>query len=242
MGLLDFLGGGSAADKASKLKSKVTQKYGDPATRQKAISQLGEMKTPEAIAVLMHRFTLTVDPHTTDADEKEHAFEIICGLGAEAVQPVKDFLKRTDAASSWALKVLEQILPNGEVIGIACDELKRLGAEYTRDPEKKVVLMGYLEGKDDPRIADAVLPLLSDMSDDVKMAALQNLAPRKHEPAREKMLELLVAEETGKRVQSATIEAIATSEFTVQGFREKVEKRLGEGWHLDKAGGLKKRG
>jgi HEAT repeat protein len=242
MGLLDFLGGGTPADKAAKLKSKVTQKYGDPATRQQAISKLGEMKSPEAIAVLMHRFTLTVDPHTTDADEKEHVFEIICSLKDEAVGPVKDFLKRSDTASSWALKVLEEILPNDQVIGIACDELKRLGAEYTRDPEKKVVLMGYLEGKDDPRIADVVVPLLADMSDDVKMAALKNLAPRKYEPAREKMLELLIGEETAKRVQTAALDAIATSEFTVQGYREKVEKRLSEGWHLDKAGALKKRG
>lgn len=242
MGLLDFLGGGTPADKAQRLKSKVTQKYGDPLTRQKAISQLGEMKSPEAIAVLMHRFTLTVDPHTTDADEKEHVFEIICALEKDAVVPVKDFLKRSDTASSWALKVLEAILPKEEVIGIACDELRRLGAEYTRDPEKKVVLMGFLEGREDPRIADVVLPMLSDMSDDVKMAALKNLAPRKFEPAREKMLELVAAEETAKRVQTAAVEAIATSEFTVQGFREKVEKRLGDGWHLDKSGALKKRG
>ena len=242
MGLLDFLGGGTAADKATKLKAKVTQKYGDPTTRQKAIAQLGEMKTPEAVAVLMHRFTLTVDPHTTDADEKEHVFEIICRLAGDAVQPVKDFLKRSDSASSWALKVLEEILPDYEVIGIACDELNRLGAEYTRDPEKKVVLMGYLEGKDDPRIADAVLPLMADMADEVKMAALKNLAPRKFEPAREKMLELLVADETGKRVQTAALDAIAISGFAVQGFREKVEQRLGEGWHLDKSGALKKRG
>ncbi len=242
MGFLDFLGGGSAAEKATKLKSKVTQKYGDPATRQKAIAQLGEMKTPEAIAVLMHRFTLTVDPHTTDADEKDHVFEIICKLGDEAVKPVKDFLKRSDSASSWALKVLEEILPKADAIGVACDELKRLGAEYTRDPEKKVVLMGYLEGKEDPRIADALVPLLADMSDDVKMAALKNLAPRKFEQAREPMLTLLVGEETAKRVQSAALEAIAASEFTVQGFRDKAEKRLTEGWHLDKSGALKKRG
>ena len=242
MGLFDFMGGGTPAAKAARLKSKVTQKYGDPANRQKAISQLGEMKTPEALAVLMYRFTLTVDPHTTDADEKDHVFEIICGLGKEAVQPSKDFLKRTDTASSWAIKVLEEILPKEEVIQIVCDELQRLGTEYTRDPEKKVVLLGFLEGKDDPRIPDVVVPLLADMSDDVKMAALKNLAPRQFEPAREKMLELLLGDETAKRVQTAALEAIATSAFTVQGYREKVEKRLGDGWHLDKAGALKKRG
>ena len=36
MGFLDFLGG-SSPEKAMKLKAKVTQKYGDPASRQKAI-------------------------------------------------------------------------------------------------------------------------------------------------------------------------------------------------------------
>lgn len=241
MGILDFLGGGTPADKAAKLKAKVTQKYGDPATRQKAISQLGEMKSPEAVAVLMHRFTLTVDPHTTDADEKDHVFQIVTGLEKDAVGPVKDFLKRSDSASSWALKVLEAILTREEVIGIACDELKRLGAEYTRDPEKKQVLLGYVEDKDDARIAETVMPFIEDMSDDVKMAALKVLAPRKHEPAREKMLQMLVADETAKRVQTAIVEALAASEFTVQGYREKVEKKLGDGWHLDKSGALKKR-
>src|SRR3954464_11771463 len=119
MGFLDFLGGGTPLEKANKLNQKVTQKYGDPATRQKAIAQLGDLKTPEAVGVLMHRFTLTVDPHTTDADEKEHVFEIICAMGADAVPPVKDFLKRSDTASSWALKVLEAILPASEMIGVA---------------------------------------------------------------------------------------------------------------------------
>jgi HEAT repeat protein len=235
MGFLDLFGGGSPADKAAKLKQKVTQKYGDPATRQKAIAQLGELRTPEAVGVLMHRFTLTVDPHTTDADEKDHVFELICSMGGEAVGPAKDFLKRSDTASSWALKVLEEI-------AAACEELRRLGTEYTRNPEKKTVLMGYLEGKEDPKIAEVVLLLLQDMADDVKIAALKNLAPRKFEPAREPMLELLVSEETGKRVQTAALEAIAASEFTVQGFREKVEKRLSDGWFLDKSGALKKRG
>jgi hypothetical protein len=44
MGLIEFFGGGTPAQKALKLKSKITQKYGDPTTRQKAIHQIGELK------------------------------------------------------------------------------------------------------------------------------------------------------------------------------------------------------
>ena len=49
------------------------------------------------------------------------------------------------------------------------------------------------------------------------------------------------ADETAKRVQTAALSAIAESEFTVQGYREKVEARLSPGWFVDKAGAVKKR-
>src|SRR3954464_7232125 len=110
MGLLDFFGGGTPADKAQRLKAKATQKYGDAATRQKALQQLSELKHPDAVPVLMNRFTFAVDPQTTDAEEKQHVFESICSLEKEAVAPVTAFLVRSDTASSWALKILTEVL------------------------------------------------------------------------------------------------------------------------------------
>ena len=242
MGLFDFFGGGTPAEKALKLKSKLTQKYGDPTTRQKAIEQLGDMRSPDAIPVLMHRFTFMVDPQTTDADEKATVFELICELQADAAPPVVEFLTKSDAASSWALKILTAVLPEPEVIGIVTGELQRLGAEYTRDPEKKEVLIHSLFGKADARVGPAVQPFLHDMSDDVKLAAIKTLASITFEPAREDLLALLVAEDTAKRVQTACVAALTEAGFGVQGFREKVEGRLPPGHFIDKSGVIKKRG
>ena len=242
MGLFDFITGGSGPDKATKLKAKVTQKYGDPVTRQKAISQLAEMKIPEAITALMARFTITVEPLTTDADEKDQTFEYIKARGQDAVAPIKDFLAKSEQASSWALRLLSDLLPEPDVTGIVTELLHKLGTSYTRDPEKKTVLLNFVMGKDDPRIAPMVLLFLEDMSDDVKLAALKALAPLKYEPAREPMLALLTGEETAKRVQTGALAALAESGFGVQGFREKVEALAGEGYLVDKSGLLKKRG
>lgn len=242
MGLLDFFSGGSGPEKALKLKKKVTEKYGDPNTRQKAISQLGDMKSPEAVSVLMHRYTINVDPGTTDSDEKDTVFRLITSMGADAVAPVRDFLTKSEAASSWALKILESLVDANQMVEVACTELNRLGSEYTRDPEKKTVLLQYVGGKSDARIAPAVMPFLEDHSDDVKIAALKTLGPLKYEAAREPMLKLLTDDETAKRVQTTVIAALAESGFTVQGYREKVEKRLIEPWYVDGAGALKRRG
>lgn len=243
MGLLSNLfGGGTPAEKAQKLKSKATQKYGDAAVRQKALHQLGEIKHVDAVPVLMQRFTFAVDPQTTDAEEKQHCFETICDLGPDAVHHVKDFLTRSDTASSWALRILDTILPPEQVIDIVTSELARLGANYTRDPEKKEVLLRSLDGKQHEKVGPALMPFIHDMSDDVKMAALKTVASVKYAPAREEVLKLLVEEETAKRVQTACVQTLFEAGFEVQGYREKVEKRLPEGYFVDKSGVVKKRG
>jgi HEAT repeat protein len=240
MGIFDIFGG-SSPEKALKLKPKVTQKYGDPASRQKAIQQLGEMKYPEAVSVLLARFTITVEPLTTDADEKEHVFNLIKGFGKDAVTPLQEFLRKSDQAASWALRLLGELLSEAEVIGVCVDTLSHLSNHYTRDPEKKVVLLHAVTDKADPRIAPAVLPFLEDMSDDVKIAALKALAPMKHEPAREPILQLLTAEDTARRVQTSALGALHTSGFGVQGYQDKVQALLVEPYVLDKQGIVVKR-
>jgi HEAT repeat protein len=211
MGIFDFLGG-SGPDKALKLKPKVTQKYGDPTSRQKAIQQLGEMKFPEAVTVLMHRYTINVEPLTTDADEKEHVFELIKGFGKDAIAPVTEFLRKNEQATSWAVRILESLQSEAEVVSTVVDTLTALSSQYMRDPEKKVVLLHYITGKQDERIAPALVPFLDDMSDDVKLAALKALGPLKYAPAREPIQKLTTGD-TARRVQMAATQALQESGF-----------------------------
>jgi HEAT repeat protein len=242
VGILDIFGGGKSPERATKLKAKVTQKYGGPEARQKAIQQLGEMDIPEATASLLARFTITVEPATTDSDEKEHVFGLIRSRGEAAVDPVRAFLRRNDHASSWAMRLLHDLLPADRFVTAVVEHLRDLAEKYTRDPEKKLVLLHEAESLDDPRIAPTVLPFLDDMVDDVKIGALRALAPRAYPEAREPMLKLLTGPETARRVQTTAIEAISRSGFGVQGYREKVESLLPEPFFVDKAGILKRRG
>jgi HEAT repeat protein len=242
MGLFDIFKGSSPSEKAQKLKKKVTEKYGEAQARQKAIDELIQTKSPDVVPVLMQRFTMLVEPQTTDADEKTTVFNAIVAQGDAAVPNVVDFLKRSDAASSWAIKILAAILEESRVIGIATDELRRLGVEYTRDPEKKEVLLHFLEGKTDPRITEVVTAMLKDMSDDVKMAALRTLGSLKDPASRPAILETLAHDDIAKRVQTRCLEVLQEAGFDVQGYRERVEKKVADPYFLDKAGVVKKRG
>jgi hypothetical protein len=158
------------------------------------------------------------------------------------VPHVVEFLKKNDTASSWALKILNEVLEVDEVIAIVTGELTRMGAEYTRDPEKKQVLLHWLEGRHDERVGPALVPFLNDMSDDVKLAAIKTLASLKYEPMREPLLTLATGDETAKRVQMACVAALAETAFPTQGFQKKIEALLADPYALDKSGVVKKRG
>lgn len=242
MGLFDFLGGGTPAEKAAKLKAKAIQKYGDPAARQKALTQLGELEGPESTAALLARFTITVEPATTDEDEKEHVFDLVKARGAAAVEPVKAFLHGNDAASSWMLRLLGAILAEGEVVELALQLLQKLGAGYTRDPERKLVLLQFVEDKHDPRVRDMAVSFLEDMADDVKLAALRVLEKRADESLREPLVQLLLHAETSRRVQAGVLEALASGRYPMTGHRDAVQAVLPSQWTMDRSGLLSRKG
>ncbi|HYO73627.1 MAG TPA: HEAT repeat domain-containing protein, partial [Archangium sp.] len=150
--------------------------------------------------------------------------------------------RKNEQATSWALRILESLLPEPEVVTVVVDTLNTLSTQYMRDPEKKVVLLHYVTGKQDPRIAPAVLPHLDDMADEVKIAALKALGTQKHEPAREPILRLLTSGDTARRVQTAALATLQESGFGVQGYREKVEAVMNEPYFLDGNGLVQRRG
>jgi hypothetical protein len=145
LGILDFFsskGGGKSG--LRKQAQKITEKYGPPENRQKIIQQLAEMETPEAFSVLCLRFTIRSDPGITDDEEKENVRQILVDAGEKAVGPVKEFLETHESGVSWGLNVLSALRPPEDVVGTALRLLHKLGREYSRDPEKKLVLLSWL--------------------------------------------------------------------------------------------------
>jgi len=182
-----------------------------------------------------------VEPATTDTEEKERVLDLVAGFGQDALPQLKAFLRSSDAGISWALRAIGHILSEEDAVGLVVDELTYLGSTYSRTHEKIVILMRSLDGKTDPRIAPALVPLLEDTADDVKVAALQLLGPLKYEPAREPILALLASSETARRAQAAALESLARSGFEVGTHRAEVEALLGERFILDAKGHVQPR-
>ena len=249
MGLFDLFAPKDERDKAQlkKLARKLTEKYGPPENRQKVIDQLGAMGTPDALRTLCVRFTVRVDQSITDADEKETVRRLLVGAGQAAVEPLREFVRAQDEGLSWGLRALAEILPSERVLEVVVDELSRLSREYTRDPEKKLVLLTWVRehggGASVPRMEEALVGLLEDFSDDVRIGATRALSGTgRSERTREALLELLLRDRDNARVRGEVLGALADLGADVKGHRPTVETLLVEPFFHDREGRVKRRG
>jgi hypothetical protein len=248
MGLFGLFGSKEERSRSAleKLARKVTERYGPPENRQKVIDQLGQLGTPEALETLCLRFTVRVDPGITDDEEKETTRSILTGAGQAAIGPVERFVAAHDDGVAWGLRVLADVAPSAKVMEVVLRELARLGRTYTRDPEKKLVLLTWLRehhaGAGGPEVEAAILPLLEDFSDDVRISATRALAAlAPGERTRDGLIQLLLRDKDNARARGEVLEALAQLGADVKGHRPSVEALLVEPYFLDREGRVKKR-
>src|SRR5438552_13278983 len=173
MGFLDMIGMGGPEGKIRRLSKKAMEKFGPPENRQGAIEELGGLKTEAAIDALLMRYTIRVDPGITDDEEKARVMALIVQAGQTALPPVKRFILGRDEIS-WPLRALGDLLPEAEVVKFLVEVARKVGSEYSRVPEKKVLLLHALKEHQAPaEIIPAVLPFLDDMDDEVQIAAAE---------------------------------------------------------------------
>ena len=240
MGLLDLLGiGGTKEERqarsVAKLQKKATEKYGPKENRQGAIEELGELRTPRAIEALLMRYTVRVEPGITDDEEKQRVLALVQQAGSSIAVPVlKKFILGRDEIS-WPLKALSDLLPETEVVAFLIEALRKAAGEYSRVPEKKVLLLHALAQHRSGEAVPTALPFLEDMDDEVQIAAAQAMAVQKDERAREPLIQqfLRAHEGSNARVREALAGLLADTQFDVKGYTPKMEAALPPSYKLD---------
>src|SRR2546422_1156442 len=230
MGLLDMLGMGGPEGKVRRLQKKASAKFGPAENRQGAIEELGALKTEAAVEALLLRYTFRVDPGIPADEEKARVLALITQAGAVALGPVKRFISSRDEIS-WPLRALEGLLPEAEVVKFLVEVATKIGGEYSRVPEKKVLLLHALSAHRSPDIAPAVLPFLDDMDDEVQIAAAEVIVKQQHPAGREPVIQhfLKAHEGSNARVREALAGLLADSGSDGKGYTPKVAAALPPG-------------
>lgn len=240
MALFGLFGKKSEEDILKKFAEKAANKRIQAVDRWEAIQALSAHKTSESVAGLLPRFGFHVDPSITDEEEKEAAFNGIVGSGEVANAPVVAYLRKAETIA-WPVKMLDRLISPDGVVSELINVLDTMDVDYERDPSRKIDVLTFLQERPDPRIVGAVARFLGDANETVRFSAVGALdAQEEAEEAREELLACLIGEES-VRIRNRILEAFAARGWDVGQSRAEAERKLTEGYKLDKAGNVRKR-
>lgn len=244
MGLFDLFRagekkGGSRANPAAKWADKV-EKRAQNYDRQEAINALSEMGTPEAVEVLLKRFTFHMDPSITDQEEKDAAFRGILKAGrASAAGPVRAFAAKAESLA-WPMKIMVELLDEPEYVEELLKWLEPWDTEYAKFVDPKVQILTALEEHKHPRIRDEVERFLEDVNEPARFHAATTMLAQ-NEPSVVPALLKLLEDEESVRVKNKIADGLAARQWTVpEELRESVRKVLPYAYTIDGDGRLKK--
>jgi HEAT repeat protein len=250
MGFFDLFKGGSQGGEKKKATSDeaAAAKYADTASnkraqnydRQEAIVALAEMKTPEAAAALMKRFTFNADPSITDQEEKQVALEGVLAAGVAAVDPVRAFALKAESLA-WPMKILKELLEEEAYVGELLELLAKWDTEYAKFVDPKLQLLVELQDFEDERIRAAVEPFLEDTNETARFSAAATTFAQKDPAAVPALLKLLSDEESFRIKNKVCDGFIAQGWVVPEDQRDATRKALPSGYTIDGEGKLKKR-
>ena len=217
---------------------RTVNKYAQTGDRYRAMEALATEGSAEALYGLCRRFSMMYDKSIEDEQEKEWVFDTLVAKGEGALPAVKRYLIAAESVS-WPLRVLQKSAPSKDAeLEIVAEVLARHEPGYERDPTKKIQLIRHLGLMKHPKVPPLVAPYLEDMDEGVRFAAIEALlALKNQEVARDKLLALFVSDsEESLRLRIRIAEGFADLGWLVHGFRGGVEKKLPDGFHLDREG------
>ena len=218
MGLFDFLkkkstpppagaaGGGPVDKKVVGPGKTAGDKRAQTYDRMEAIQSLADMKTPDAAAALLKRFTFVIDPSITDSEEKEVAFQGIIAAGKECVPAVVEFCLKAEQLT-WPLKILHELLDDEAYEEELIDLLATFDTEYERNVEPKVQVIQALEEVISEDVREAVAPFLEDVNETVRFHAVAATFAQNNLESLPAMVKLIVEEES-VRVKNKVAEGL----------------------------------
>src|SRR5262249_21195548 len=135
----------------------------------------------------------------TDQEEKEVAFQGVIAAGDDCVPAVIQFCKvaiKKSEQLTWPLKILHELLEDGEYHDELIELLTLFDTEYARNVEPKIQLIQALEEVVSEEVREAVAPFLEDVNETVRFHAVQTTFAQNEPKSLPSLVKLLETEES----------------------------------------------
>ena len=218
---------------------KLTEPHGEAGPRIEAAEKLAAWATPESIAGLVKRFTISSLVISQDIEEKRHVVELLVAQSDAAIDPILAYMKVYHQVD-WPVQALARIVDEDELIRLLREIIETVGLSEFAAPEHRVSLIRAVHGHVRSDLGKTLEGFLTDSDDDVRIVTIEALSEL-GDSVREKMLEAFLAADDRPRIRRCIAELFADKGWDVKGYRPAMEEALPEGFALSAKGVIKYR-
>jgi HEAT repeat protein len=208
---------------------KVTNKLTQSPDRYGAMEKLREIGSEEALFGLLRRFSITSMKLIEDQEEKEWVVEVMAAHGPAVLPALRRYMKQASSIA-YPLRILEQVADHDTAMSVVDEVLAGEQPGYTRDPDKRNQLIGWLteyRAATDDEVVTRVAPYLADFDENVRFAATESLSQRATPAAAERLVDALVREdEESKRLKVRIAEILADQGYDLHGKKDQIAPLL----------------
>jgi hypothetical protein len=191
---------------------KATNKLAQQPDRWGAMERLRDDGSEAALYGLCKRFGITSMRGVEDEQEKSWVVDVLVEKGAMVLPPLRRYIANAEQLS-FALKVLERIVPLPKVLEVVDELIASEPPGYTRHPERRTDLLRWLGewatiSEDD--LISRLVPYLADFDENVRFATIDGLASREAKKIGEPLITaLLRPDEESGRIKLRIAEVLA---------------------------------
>jgi hypothetical protein len=228
MGFFDFLFSGGENSQLKKHIKRLNNLNVQQEERLMSAQWLADQASPEAIAGLLRRFSLTYEKQMKDIEEKEYLLRLLIRVGSSVIEPAKQWLRKNDNFA-FPLQLVENF--EGEEVTIAF-LLELLGLEMDPfKPEKKRQLIIKLGDYTDSQMISPVSACLLDFDEEVRLRAVETLIKQDPSQTKDAFLNALAnPEEESNRLRIRLAEIFHQRGWSLGEKAERLESNPPVGW------------
>jgi len=244
MGLREFLARRRETSNqrtVERLRKRLMNEHHQTMERKRAIEQLEEIGSPEALYALLGRFSYHTQGSIVDEDEKQMVFDALRRRGADAVPAIEEFIRRENSVY-WPVRTLAELAGEERAVQVMFEALDSIQDRWEKSMERMTQLVSCLRDFHLPAVCERLIALAQDESEEIRFLAVDGLTTFDDDPrAVDAILQRLFAADETVRVKTYVTDLLLDRGWNVKKYKKQIMETLPSTYFVDDTGVIQRR-
>jgi len=229
-----------AVRKVEKLKKRLMNEHHQTGERKRAILELDQIGSEDAIYALLGRFTYHTPGSIVDEDEKQLVFDVLRRKGASAIPALEEYVVN-EKTIYWPLRTLTELAGEDRAVEILLDALDSLPDRWEQSMERMTNLVSSMRDFQHPRILERLVTLSKDEFEEIRFLSVDGLSTFEDPAAVDAIMERLLDGNETVRIKTYITDLLLERKWNVKRWKKRIGDRLPQGFFIDDTGAIQRR-